>query len=93
MTTRYTKEILEKLQIEISMVTDDNTMLPKLIFKTRDKTYSKTLTREHIEDLKWQTSLSEYDIFDILIDEFLKEHPKYLRRVKLENINNIKFIE
>lgn len=93
---KYTPELLSELGIELEHKVSELTMAPQIIIKTKDKSFSYGITREHIEDLRWQTPvpLSDEEIGDYLInsavDSFLIRHPKYLRRVKLEKIEKLK---
>jgi len=88
---KYTSEYLKELGIVIECIIEEATWVPKLKIKVRNKIYSTKLTRVHIEDIKWQTSYSEDNMedkmTDIMIDEFLEKNPKYLRKIKLDKIN------
>jgi len=84
---KYNPKYLKELGIDIKMKICEFTMFPKLIIKIRDKSFATTLTKEYIEDIRMHASLSKEDMIDYMMDDFLETHPKYLRKIKLDKIN------
>jgi len=66
-------------------------MTPRMIITIDGISTQLLLTREHLEDLKWQTPNAN-KVIDSMIDDEIEGHPnfkKIIRKKKLEQINNI----
>ena len=82
---RYTKEILKKYGINISIISE-KIITPKLIIY-HDDGYTKSyyLTLDNIKDIK----NNSVDFLDDIIDNHIKTHVKYIRKKKLLKLDEI----
>jgi len=87
---KWTEERRKAYGIDLDTMSEA-TMAPRLRITINGYSTLMSLTREFIEDLKWQTPNSEVFI-DSMIDDEIERHPEFkriVRKKKLEQIERL----
>ena len=86
---RWTEERRKLAGINLTTISE-STMSPKLRITIDGVSTTISLTREHIEDMRWQSNSEE--IINNMIDEEIEKHPNFIktiRKTKLEQISEV----
>jgi len=86
---KWTEKRRKAYEIDLSIITE-STMAPKLKLTICGYSTTMNMTREFIEDIRWQTTLKTKEIIDKMIDDEIEKHPEFLRnirRLKIKKLN------
>jgi len=77
---KYNEKIRKAYGIEVKTVTE-GFMTPRMIITIDGISTQLLLTREHLEDLKWQKAIDRIKI-SIMIDDEIEGHPNFKKIIR-----------